>query len=402
MRNQVWTGALIFLLLFISSCSRRQAADEAQASNAQQSDQAVEVEASRAEERTIDRSVEIVGALAADERIVVSSEVEGRIAEMTIDLGSFVRQGDVIAKLDSRDFELRLADSQAALQQVRARLGIASEQDRVDPAETATIRQAKASLDDVTLRVNRVRQLRARGVVSQQDLDQAEANFRIAEARYQAAQEEVNNLLAQLDQRRTQLAIARRELEKTVIYSPITGSVVERSLTAGEYVRKNERVATLVKTNPLRLRADVPERYAGQVYAGRQLSFSVDALPGKTFQGKIARLSPAVSTETRSLAIEAEIENRANELRPGYFARAQVVVEPGAKAVVVPAKAVVAYVGVLKVFVVEKDHAVERQVKLGTKLGDLVEITDGVRPGELVITTNLNRMFDGARVRSRA
>lgn len=402
MKNQVWSGALIVLLLFVSSCARRQVADDAQASNAQQSDQAIEVEASRAEERQIDRSVEIVGTLMADERIVVSSEVEGRITEMAVDLGSFVRQGDVIARIDSRDFELRLADAHAALQQVRARLGITSEQDRVDPAETATVRQAKASLDDVTLRLNRVRQLRARGVVSQQELDQAEANFRIAEARYQAAQEEINTLLAQLDQRRTQLAIARRELEKTVIRSPITGAVVERLLTSGEYVRKNDRVATLVKTNPLRLRADIPERYTAQVYVGRELGFSVDALPGKTFRGKIARLSPAVSTETRSLTIEAEIENRSHELRPGYFARAHVVVEPGAKAVVVPAKAVVAYVGILKVFVLDQDRAVERQVKLGTKLGEQVEIADGVRPGDLVITTNLNRLFDGARVRSRS
>jgi RND family efflux transporter MFP subunit len=401
MRNTLWIGALILFLVFVSSCSRRQAGDDAQASNTKQADQAVEVEASRAEERKIDRSVELVGTLTADERLVVSSEAEGRIAEMKVDLGSLVRQGDVIATIDSRDFELRLADAQAALQQVRARLGMSADQDRVDPAETATVRQAKASLDDVTVRLNRVRQLRARGVVSQQDLDQAEANFRIAEARYQAAQEEVNNLVAQLDQRRTQVAIARRELDKTVIRSPITGAVVERLLTTSEYVRKNDRVATLVKTNPLRLRADIPERYTAQVYVGRQLNFSVDALPGKTFQGKIARLSPAVSTETRSLTIEAEIENRANELRPGYFARAQVVVEPEAKAVVVPAKAVVAYVGILKVFVLDKDHAVERQVKLGTKLGDQVEITEGVRPGELVITTNLNRLFDGARVRSR-
>lgn len=393
--------ALLLGVMSVTSCRRSTSPGETEASS-QGTNAVMEVEIVPAEERPVARQIEIVGTLLAEERVTVASEVEGRLAEIRVDLGSSVRQGDVLAVIDRRDFELRLADAQAALRQVLARLGMTENQDRVDPQETTIVRQAKASFDDAALRLQRLRQLRSKGVVSQQEYDQAEAAFRIAEARYHAALEEVNTLLAQLEQRRAQVALARRELEKTIIRSPLTGAVVERHVSAGEMVRRNDRVVTLVTTNPLRLRADVPERYAAQVYVGRPLTFTIDALPGRTFTGRIVRLSPAVSTETRSLTLEAEIENRNNDLRPGYFARAQVVVDPRATAVVVPARAVTAYVGIYKVFVVDGDKAVERQVKPGMKLGEWVEIVEGIRPGDPVIVSDVGRLYTGARVRPRS
>lgn len=393
--------ALLLGLVSVVGCRRNTSPGETEASS-RGSNSVIEVDVVPAQERTVERQIEIVGTLLADERVVVASEVEGKLAEIRVDLGSRVRQGDVLAVIDRRDFELRLADAQAALRQVLTRLGMTENQDRVDPQETTIVRQAKASFDDAALRLQRLRQLRSKGVVSEQEYDQADAAFRIAEARYHAALEEVNTLLAQLEQRRAQVALVRRELEKTIIRSPITGAVIERHVSAGETVRRNDRVATLVKTNPLRLRADLPERYAAHVYIGRPLTFTIDALPGRTFTGRIARLSPAVSTETRSLTLEAEIENRNDDLRPGYFARAQVVVDPQARAVVVPARAVMAYVGIYKVFVVDKDKAVERTVKPGMKLGEWVEIIEGIRPGDPVIASDLGRLYTGARVRPRS
>lgn len=395
MKLKAYAAAMALALSF--SCSDREMkGPEA----ARQPEQAIEVEVAQATEHRIDRTIQIVGTLVADEITTISSEVEGVIAEILVDLGSFVRKGEVVAKIDKYDFELRLAEAEAALEQVRARLGIGAEQDSIDPSRTAIVRQAKASYDDAQRRLERTRQLRSKGAISQQELDEAETGFRIAQARYQSALEEVNSLLAQLKQRQTQVAMASRQLRKTVIRSPITGWVVERYVSAGYYVKDGNRVATLVKTNPLRLRADIPERYSAQVYVGRRLDFSVDILPGRSFQGRIARLSPAVNPETRSLTIEAEVDNHNNQLRPGYFARAQVVVEPDSKAIVIPAKAVVAYAGIVKVFVLENNLARERRIKIGAKIGDMVEVYQGVGAGELVIASNLDRIFDGARVRA--
>jgi RND family efflux transporter MFP subunit len=396
MNRHLWPVTLFALLLSVIACRDR--GDRAQPRSTP-ADQAVEVEVLPVAERTFDRQIEIVGTLAADEEVVVSTEVEGRVIELRVDMGSVVRRGEVLARLESRDFELRLAEAEAAVRQVRARLGMPPDRDRIDPEETAIVRQARAAYDDARLRFQRIRQLRDRGVVSQQEFDQAEAALRIAEARYESALEEVRGLLAQLEQLHARVALARRELEKTVIRAPISGAVAARHTALGELLRRNDRVVTLVKIDPLRLRADVPERYAGSVGLGRRLTFTVDAVPDETFQGTIVRVSPSARSETRSITIEAEVRNPGGRLRPGYFARAQVVVEPGAKAILIPARAIITSMGLAKVFVLEGDRARERLIKTGARVNTDVEVLEGLRPGERLILSNLDRLGEGTRVR---
>ncbi len=390
--NRWMLGMLVFVLA-LSACR-----DRAQP-RATSADQSVEVEIAPVVERTVDRQIEIVGTLAADEEVVVSTEVEGQVVELRVDLGSVVRRGEVLARLESRDFELRVAEAEAALQQVRARLGMPPDRDRIDPEETAIVRQARAAYEEARLRFHRIQQLRGRGVVSQQEFDQAEANLRIAEARYESAREEVRSLLAQLEQLRARVASARRDLEKTVIRSPLSGAVAARHVSLGEFLRRNDRVVTVVKVDPLRLRADIPERYAGKIAIGRRVTFSVDALPDETFSGTIVRVSPSARSETRSLTIEVEVRNPRGELRPGYFARAQLVVEPGVRTLLIPARAVTSSLGVTKVFVLEGDRARERMITTGQRVDAEIEVRDGLRPGERVILSNLDRLSDGARVR---
>ncbi len=396
MNRHLWPLTLFAFLLSVIACRDR--GDRAQPRSTP-ADQAVEVEVVPVAERTFDRQIEIVGTLAADEEVVVSTEVEGRVVELRVDMGSVVRRGEVLARLESRDFELRLAEAEATVRQVRARLGMPPDRDRIDPEETAIVRQARAAYDDARLRFQRIRQLRDRGVVSQQEFDQAEAALRIAEARYESALEEVRGLLAQLEQLHARVALARRELEKTVIRAPISGAVVARHTALGELLRRNDRVVTLVKIDPLRLRADVPERYAGSVGLGRRLTFRVDAVPGETFQGTIVRVSPSARSETRSITLEAEVRNPGGRLRPGYFARAQVVVEPGVKAILIPARAIITSMGLAKVFVLEGDRARERLIKTGARVNTDVEVLEGLRPGERLILSNLDRLGEGTRVR---
>jgi RND family efflux transporter MFP subunit len=392
----LFTVGMTLSVLGFTGCSSTQRSADGTV-NAQP-ERMITVKTAPAEERTIARTIEIVGALATDDEVTVSSELEGVIARITIDLGSSVRQGDVIVEIDPRDFKLRVQEAEAALKQVWVRLGIPEGQENFRPDQTATVKQAKASYDDALLRLNRSRQLRQENVVSQQDLDQAEANFRIADARYQGALEEARNLWMQLEQRRAALDIAHRHLEKTIIRAPISGGVTARHISAGERVKPGDPLVTLVKLNPLRMRGMVPEPYADRIVAGRSLTFTIDALPGKTFQGKIARLSPAINPETRALTIEAEVDNHSGQLRPGYFARAQVVINPQAKAVMVPKSAIVTYVGIVKVYVLEGDHVVERKVKLGATADTLVEIADGVRAGEQVVIESAAPLFNRARV----
>jgi RND family efflux transporter MFP subunit len=392
----VLTLKVLVLTLGLTGCSSGQ--PKAGAVAGAKTDRPIAVKTVTAQERTLARTAEIVGALATDDEVVVSSELEGLIARLTVDLGSSVNQGDVIAEIDPRDFQLRVQEADAALRQVWVRLGIPEGQTQFQVDQTATVKQAKAAYDDALLRLNRLRQLRQESVVSQQEVDQADANFRIADARYQGSLEEARNLWMQLEQRRAALARAKLDLEKTVIRAPITGGVTARHISPGERVRAGDHLITMVKLHPLRWRGHVPEPLAARISVGRPLTFTIDALPGRTFEGKIIRLSPAVNTETRSLLIEAEVDNHNGQLRPGYFSRAQVVVDPQAKAVMVPPTAMVTYVGIVKVYVLEGDRAVERQVKPGMSRDDLVEIKEGVQAGETVVVESAAPLFNNARV----
>jgi RND family efflux transporter MFP subunit len=364
-----------------------------------QPEKAVPVKAARAEERAIDRRVEIVGTLLAEDEVVVGSEVEGVLNRIDVDLGSLVRQGDLLAQIDQREFQLQLEQAQAALAQARVRLGLrAGDSDEIDPEETPFVRQARATYEDARSKYESAKKLYATGDIAEQRYIEAEKTFKAREAAYQSAVYDVRDQLAGIQRLRAQMALAQKKLADATIRAPLTGSVTVKHASAGEYLKAGAPIVTVVKLNPLRLRADVPEPYAASIEVGRALSFTVDALRDVTFQGRVTRLSPSVNPETRSLTVEAQIDNRHYKLKPGYFARAQIVVQPGSKAIMIPGSAVVSYVGLTKTFVVEGGRAAERTVKLGARSGDWVEVVEGVRPNELVVTSNLSRVRDGQPV----
>jgi cobalt-zinc-cadmium efflux system membrane fusion protein len=184
------------------------------------------------------------------------------------------------------------------------------------------------------------------------------------------------------------------------VRSPINGSVKEKHAGRGTYLPLNGKIVTLVRLDPLRVRADIPESSAGAVRVGQMTSFTVDAFPGRTFAARIARIGPSLSEQTRSLTVEAELSNPGSLLRPGMFAKSQIVVNPNARSILVPRKAVTYAAGLSKVFVIENGTATERIVQASASDGDLIEVTSGVNEGDVVATTNLDRLQTGTRVRN--
>ncbi len=387
---------LALALMGLSGCRERATAPDAVSAHPEN---VMKVSAALAEARTIDRRIEIVGTLLPDDEVVVGAEVEGTVARVNVDLGSFVRRGQILAEIDRREFQLRLEQARAALAEARARLGLRPGQgDEIDPERTPLVEQARAAYEDARSKYESARRLYATGDIPEQRYIEAEKTFQARRAAYRAAIDSVRNQLAGLRRLRAQVALAEKELSDTIIRAPITGSVTVKHISAGEYLKRGAPVVTLVKLTPLRLRASVPEPYAAAVTVGRELRFTVDAVKGETFRGRVTRISPSVNPETRSLVIEAEIDNRDFKLRPGYFARAELVVEPNARVVLIPSRAVVRYVGLTRVYVIEDGRAVERSVKLGTEVDGWIEVVEGVRAGEQVITSNLSRVKNGQPV----
>ena len=359
--------------------------------------QPVEVSTATVIERSAPRGIEVVGSLEAEDEVTLSNQAPGILDDIVVDVGTPVRRGQVIGRIDARELKLRVEQAEANLRQAEARLGIRSGE-RINPEKQPDVRQAKAALERARYDWNAAQNLVEQGDISRQQYDVAQKAFEQAEARYQSALENVRNLEAVLEEKRAALALAKKQLSDTEIVSPVNGVVKEKLASRGEYLQAGKPVATIVQINPLRLKLEVPESFAANIARGQIVTLRVDTFSDREFQGQIKRINPSLDEKNRSLIAEAEVINKGGELRPGMFARAQIVSDATGTALMVPEKAVVSLAGVNKVFVVDGGRAIERQVKLGARDGSMIEIIEGVRLGERVITDGADKLHDGAAI----
>lgn len=346
-----------------------------------------EVKVTAAVERTIARTVAATGTLAADDQVVLGTKVAGRLAEITVDLGTRVKRGQIIGKLDQSDFKLRVEQAEAALQQARVRLGLTptGSDEKVDPEQTAIVRQARAMMDDARLTRDRSVKLAQQELIARAQLDSAEAALLVSEGRYQDAIEEVRNRQAVIAQRRSELDLARQQLADTVILSPLDGVVSLKQASVGEYLPAGAPIATMVRVHPLRLRVPVPEREGSGVRAGHAVTLTVEG-DSTLYRGRVVRLSPIVQEQNRTLLVEAEVPNERGFLRPGSFARVEIMTEVSQPVVIVPWSAVIVFAGVEKVLVVRQGKTAEVRVTTGRRLGPDVEVVEGLKRGDPVVT----------------
>jgi RND family efflux transporter MFP subunit len=339
------------------------------------------------QETPMERAVTVTGALAAYDQVTLSAKVPGHMQKIDVDLGTVVKKSQLIAQLDQQDYRLRLQQAEAAMSQARARLGLSpdGEDDRVDAEQTATVRQARAVLDDAKIKLDRNTGLFKGGVISQAEMDTADSSYKVALSRYQDALEEIRNRQALLVQRRSELAIAKQQLADTSIIAPFDGVVQEKRASVGEYLAASTAVVVMVRVDPLRLRAEVPERDASSIRTGQPVRVTVE---GNTnvYTGQIMRLSPTITERNRMLLVEAEVRNNGT-LRPGSFARAEIVSDDKNMAITVPSSAIVTFAGIEKVILVKDGKAVEKPVTTGRHAADRTEILSGVNVGDTIVVT---------------
>ena len=343
------------------------------------------VKIGQTESRPLTQTVIAPGTLAADEQATVSFKVAGRVEQIKIDLGSVVRRGQPIAQLETNDFKVRLQQAEAALQQARVRLGLAAigDDDRIVIENTALVRQAAAVLEEAGQNRERSRQLVRQGIQPAAELDRVESVYKVADSRYQDALEEVRNRQAVLLQRRSELAISRQQLVETTLIAAFDGSIRERRASVGEFMIAGTPVATIVRLHPLRFRVEVPERDSRGIKAGQSVGVTVEGDP-TVHGGRIARISPAFQEQSRTLIIEAEVDNRDGSLRPGSFAKAEIQTATTSTVTMAPASAVVTFAGIQKLFLVRDGKAIEKNVVVGRSQGDWV-VVEGVEPGQQIV-----------------
>ena len=382
--RRYWFAAPLLVVCAAGCTGETKASQEKQASASPPQPRQVRV--LEAVEQRVARTVVATGTLAAEDQVVVGTKVPGRLADIMVDMGTPVRRGQVVARLDASDYRSRVEQAEAALQQARARLGLAATgtDDRVDPEQTSIVRQARAVLEEAKLTRDRLAKLMEQDLIARAQLDTAEANLKVAEARYHDAVEEVRNRQALLAQRRSELDLARQQLADIAITSPIEGAVAIKQASVGEYLAAGAPVATIVRLHPLRLRVNVPEREAADVRVGQAVRLTVEGDP-TVYQGRVVRLSPIVQEQNRTLSVEAEVPNERAILKPGAFARADIVTQASEPVIRVPTTALVTFAGIEKLLVVRQGKIAEIRVQTGRRASESVEIVGGLKPGEQVV-----------------
>jgi RND family efflux transporter MFP subunit len=360
---------------------------------------AVPIKVTKVQRIAIQRQVELSGTLLSLNQARVSSEAAGVVREVPIQLGTEVRPGDVLVRLDARENSYALARAESALHQTEAQLGIAEGETALPADEQiASVRTAAATRDDARSNFERVQRLVARGLLSQVEFETAQTNLKVAEANYQSTFDSARSLKASLQDRRAAYESAKKRAEDTTIRAPVGGLVSERLVQPGEFINANTPVATIVQVDPLKLRTALQERYAGLIAPKLAVEFRVESFPGQTFKGEMAYVSPAVDQATRTFPVEALVDNADRRLKPGFFAKGTVTTKRDDNVLAISEDTISTLAGVSAVYVVEQGKIRQQVVTLGVRQGNLFEVVDGLKGDEVLAATSLNELATGTPV----
>lgn len=392
---------LFFPLLLASGCSSTRANSSSAVTKA------VPAHIYNVDEETTLRRVQSVGSLYALEESALSSPVEARVERVLADVGDVVAEGQPLILLDKQELQYEVDRQQGLVRQVRAQLGIGpNDPPPADARQLASVQKAEADRFDAERKYKRAEELFKDKLISQQQFDEATSRNESTQATYDLAIQEVNRLKAQLISNEASEGLAEKKLADATIRAPYPGTVKSRDVHPGEYLKVQSPVMVLVRTDRLRARLAVPERWAGWVKDGATVDLQVEAFPGQTFQGKVTRINPSVSQDSRTFEVEAMIENHDGRLKPGFFVQASLPSEKAEKAIFVPDTAVNYRYGVYKVFLVNGGRVSERQVRPAGQTEDdkgrRFEIAEGLKAGDRVAAALSGELHDGDTVEEAA
>jgi membrane fusion protein, multidrug efflux system len=348
-------------------------------------------------ERPIPRFIRATGTLKAEEEAAVAAETAGRVVATPVERGTRVAIGGELIRLSDTETEAQAKEAEANAAQIEARLGIGATAP-YDPDAVPEVQSAKASYALAQSEFARIRSLLDQRVVSQSEFDQRRTQMESMRQQYEAAKNTAAQQYQSLQAARARVTLARKAHADTIVRAPFNGLVAERNASVGDYVTKGMKVATVVRVDRLRVQLTVPEQSVSSIAAGQTVAFEVDAYPGRSFTGTVRYISPALEAAQRALTVEAVVANASGELKPGLFATARIEQKNRTPAVLVPVAAVQTASGTSRVYVATGDHVDERIVTVGETVGNLVEISSGLKAGERVATTNIAQLADGIKI----
>jgi len=338
----------------------------------------VEVRVVRVESRPFTSTVAVTGTLVSRTRVEVKAETIGRVLRFPKEEGDPVAAGEPVIWVDDEDSRLALKQAESAALVAEAAL------------ERAKVIEAHSKSEN-----ERAQNLLKSGGITEKD-------FKAAELAEQDARAQVALAQAQLDQARAAVAVARKRVEDTVVRAPVTGEIQQKSVNPGAYVEAATPVFTLVDNRRLELESSVPSADIAQLRPGQAVTFSVNSYPGERFEGRLIEILPAVDAESRSAKVRVQV-SAGGRLKAGMFAQGEILTGMQKEAVVIPAAAVYRDDRSAKdsyVFVVENGKAARRAVRIGREANSMLEITEGLKPGDALIAEQSVEVAEGVKVRA--
>jgi RND family efflux transporter MFP subunit len=323
----------------------------------------------------ISEKITLTGSLKAKEQVDVNPKIQGRIVRILVDTGQAVSRGALIAEVEDDEIKQQVERSKAAIAVV-----------------DASIAQREAELNNARAELDRKRQLVESGLLSRIELDSLETRYRVAQSQLELARAQ-----------RRQSEAEQRELtirqSQTKVYSPINGIIAKRHVDIGAMASASTPVVTVVSLSPMVIEAKASERDIARIKRGAQVAVTVDSLPGQKFTGRVMRISPLLDPQTRNGLIEIEIPNRNGVLKGEMFARLDLDLGSERETALLPRDALVYRGDQPGVYIIESDTAKFRTVETGLTQEDKVEVVNGLKVGDVVITRGSNLLKDGDRVR---
>ncbi|MCE5230530.1 efflux RND transporter periplasmic adaptor subunit [bacterium] len=358
----------------------------------------------------IDEIIKIVGTLYGREELTISAKVAGQIRQVKADMGDRVPPGALLAQIDPTNYQLAVNECQTALDESLSKLGLKEvPTGTFNVDQVRTVERAKFQAENAKARYERGRKLNTQKppVMSDQELGDLETAYSVARSDYEVAQLEARSQLAAARLRNKVLETARQKLADTQVSAPGAESmqispnehfaVTKRYVSAGNYVSIGDAMFDLILDDPIKFRATVPELHLAKVKLGQPVLVRVESYP-EAFKGTVSRINPAIDRVARTFEIEVAVANPDRKLRPGAFAKGDLLAGKVENVPHVPAEAVVSFAGIDRVFSPEGDKAGEHIVQVGEAVGGRVPVLGGLGGVKSVIVSGNTALRDGSRI----
>jgi HlyD family secretion protein len=386
----------------------------------------IQVGVVKPERRTLEVTLSFTGDVLPNRQTPIFAKTSGYIRAIHVERGQFVRAGALLVEIEPTEMENALDQSRAALASAEAGLQVARSNLESTKAnllnQQALLAKARAVLANDKRQADRLAELFAKGLVAAQDRDNARTAYEASQAALSAQEAQVEAARVQItttdsqvrlaetqiEQQRSAQRMAQMRVDDTRIVAPFSGFISQRNLDVGAAVSNQAAatsnasigIVTLQDINPVKVQLEVPERDVARVGVGNVVRLTTDAYPGRQFSGKVTRVVHALDPRTRTMGLEIDIPNPDDLLKPGMYARVDLLIEVRKDALLVPLEVLTGAEGRPTVLIVRDGKVALTLVELGPTDGPVVQVTKGLGPDAQVILQGKDLVREGMAVRA--